>query len=1102
MHHVESTPRRTIDRAALSCGGHKEPMKTSFFSRLVWATTVVFVLFSTSVFASSTSSSINGRIESGDNVAVSNATITIRHEPSGTTAVATTNANGAFYQGGLRVGGPYTVKVESAAHKSVELTDLFFSAGAQTPLVLALQAQDVEEVVVTASRVISARDLNNGVGSVYTSSDISNTPSVTRDVLRTVLKDPLAHSSGTGNLSIAGINPRFNGLAIDGSLQQDDFGLSDNTYATNRSPINIDAIESVSLAASEYSVESSGYTGGLVNITTRSGGNEWSGSLFSYMKSDSWIGDEYDGDRSFNPGVFEENEIGGTVSGPIVEDEVFFFVSLDRFESTRTVDFSNFDRNSGIQPGFFEALQEVIHDTYGFDPGGRPSVAATPVTTDRVLAKLDWNLTDTQRLSLTYQQTEESDTSSGADDFESAWIDFPIELTSVTGQLFSDWTDRFSSTVRMNVKDFARGQNCRAGPGVGHLELNNISADDVAGTALDGLITDEVDLLAGCDRFRHANDYSDTRSQFFVSGDYLLDRHVLKGGFEHERFDLFNLFVPASAGRFVFNGFDDIVNRTARIDYVNVPSNVAADGAAAWEYTKNTLFIQDTWQVHDLAEVTFGVRYEMFSQSDRPAFSNDVFGTFGERTDYNIDGKRLMMPRISFRTTGIDQWVFSGGYGLFSGGDPKVWTSNVFQVPTTFTRQWGATNVSPTSIPQNLLDNVANSAGTPIDVLDPNFRVPSDWKMSFRAEYEYRSSNLLDGSVLTAQYLGTSPKEGFGWRNLAHTEISETQPFGVAPDGRRIYADLDDLDIGNLTQLTNFDGGSSHILTLAWNKAWENGIDASLSYARQNIDTVSEGTSSRGISNWRNITATDRNDPAARKSPYEVTSAIKASFGYEREIGGSTARLDLFAQHSTGSRYTYTFDVHWRNPLFGRAGLGEGPYDNDPLYVPTSESDPLVVFASSVDVAGFFNYVEANGISSGIQDPFGFDADASTIIDLRLQWELPPIPGLGFLGDGRAKVVFDIENVLNLLNSELGVYHTGPRYRAVNIIQADLVTRADVAANGVDGASALTGDDPRLACPTADSCVYRFRDFDADNASFSSASRSVYQMRLGIRFDF
>ena len=89
----------------------------------------------------------------------------------------------------------------------------------------------------------------------------------------------------------------------------------------------------------------------------------------------------------------------------------------------------------------------------------------------------------------------------------------------------------------------------------------------------------------------------------------------------------------------------------------------------------------------------------------------------------------------------------------------------------------------------------------------------------------------------------------------------------------------------------------------------------------------------------------------------------------------------------------------------------------------------------------FLTTLKPTTFSPASRRPFGFDADPSTIIDLRLQWELPPVPGLGFLDDGRAKIVFDIENVLNLLNSEWGVFHTGPRYRAVNIIQADLVTR-------------------------------------------------------------
>ena len=1081
-------------------------MKSQLMTRTAMFVSAVLLLFGSTLYASSTSSSINGRISSTENSPISGATITVLHEPSGTTSVASSNANGVFFQGGLRVGGPYTITVSSAAHRDLVLENLNFSAGAQTPFALVLQAENMEEVVVTGSLSISERDLNNGVGSVFTSNDIANQPSVTRDVLRTVLRDPLVHAfDGEGAYTVAGINPRFNGLTIDGSPQQDDFGLSDNTYATNRSPINIDAVESVSLAASEYSVEGSGYTGGLVNITTKSGSNEFSGSIFNYYKNEGFIGTEYDGDQKFEPDEVKENEFGLTFSGPLVQDKLFFFVSVDKYDSVRTEDFREEDENDGIQPGFFDAMREVVRNSLGYDPGTRPDIASLPVTTERLLGKLDWNINESHRLALTYQETEEFDTSSPQTSFESAWIDYPIDLTSTTLQLFSDWTDRLSTTMRYNHKDFARGQNCRAGAGVGHIEMDNIRSGALAGTPVAGLLTEELDnLLAGCDRFRHANDYADTRQQFFVSGDYLLDRHIVKVGYEREAFDLFNLFVPSSAGRFTFSSFNAILSGTARIDYVNVPSNNAEDGSASWGYAKNTLFVQDTWQVRDFLEVSYGARYERISQSDEPEFSNEVFGQFRVRTDNNLDGKGIFMPRMSFRTTGTGNWVLSGGYGLFSGGDPKVWTSNAFQVPTTFASLRNATNVDISTVPESLLERVANSEGTPIDAIDESFRIPSDWKASLRFEYDYQSENFLDNSVFTVQWLGTQSKNSFGWRNLAHTNLADTKPLGVAPDGRTIYADLDELDIGNLTQLTNFSGGSSHIVTLAWSKQWDNGIDASLSYAMQDIETLSEGTSSRGISNWRNIMDVDRNNPSPRRSPYEVSTSLKGTFGYEREIAGSTARLDVFAQRASGSRYAYTFDVGWTNALFGRAGLGEGPYDNDPLYIPTSPTDPLVVYSPSenMDVDAFFAYIADNNIPSGIQEPFGFNADASTIVDLRLQWELPALGGVDFLENGRAKVILDIENVLNLLNSEWGVYHTGPRFRAVNIIRSDLVTKADVAANGVGRARALRGDDAREACPTADSCVYRFYDFDADDPNFESSFRSVYQIRLGLRFDF
>ena len=1056
-------------------------------------------------FAATTSATVSGYVRTTDGEPIASARVDIVHRPSGTAAAATTAENGAFYQSGLRVGGPYEIRVSASSYRDRSFDAVTLKPGAQPPLAVALVPLDVEEVVVTASPLASERDLNNGVGSAYSADDIANQPSVTRDVIRTLLRDPLAQSRGEGNLSVGGVNPRFNGLAIDGSLQQDDFGLGTSTYATGRSPINLDAVESASLVASDYSVTASGFTGGLVNINTKSGTNEWDGAAFYYFHGNDQVGDTYDGDRTFMPAAFEEKEYGFSLGGPLLADRIFVFFSYDEFEAVEPVNFGSFDANNGIQSGFFEALRGVVMDVYGYDPGGRPASASLPETSERTLVKLDWNANDAHRVSFTYQSSQETGTSAGADRLASAWIDIPVDLSAVTVQLFSDWSDRASTTLRANRKEFTRGQNCRA-QGVGALEFDGLDAAGVAGTALDGLLTGSVDLIAGCDRFRHANAYDDERLQIFGTFDYLLGDHILRVGIEHETFDLFNLFVPSSNGRFVFRDFAAIVDRTARVDYVNAPSNNADDGAAAWGYSRTTFFVQDTWQPRPHLELTAGLRYERYAQDDRPAFSQPIADTYGIRTDTGLDGLALLMPRVSFRWTGLDRTVVSGGIGRFSGGDPKVWTSNTFQVPTVFSRVT-ASDVSPTSVPAELRAAVAAGSPVAIDAIAPGFDVPSDWKASLRVEHDLDlvvgNLDLGTGYTLTAQALVTWTGDAFLWTNYAQTRLAAAQPTGVAPDGRTIYADLDDLRILNLVALGNHGEGSSRILTAALGKRYDMGLDFQVSYAWQDVEAVTEGLSSRGISNWRNIQDADRNRPSPRTSPHQVTHSVKLNLGYDRAFGpGFRARADLFARAWSGDRFTYTFDIDRSNALFGRAGAGESPYDNSPLYVPSDRSDPAVVYASSFDQDAFFAYVADNDIGGGIHAPYSEDPGMNQVWDLRLRLELPSLGLLDrWVGENHVSFVLDVENVLNLLNDNWGTYEAGPRFSQAAIVRADLVDAADVASLGVDGAPALTGDAPRTTCRRQSDCLYRFNRFRSVASAYPSASQSVYRIRLGVRID-
>ena len=1082
---------------------------------------LVLGLFGQPVMAQQTSADVRGQVLATDGSPVQGAEVRITHLPSGTVNRSQTGGTGQFFASGLRVGGPYEIRVVSDEYQTTVRDNLFLQPGSQDRLAITVEpAGEVTDVVTVTAQRSALGELNSGVGTAFSARDIANQPSVQRDVIKTLLRDPLAQSDGEGQLSVAGTNPRFNGLSIDGSLQQDDFGLSDSTYATSRSPINLDAVESATLIASDYSVTATGFTGGLVNVVTKSGTNEFDGNIYYAYRDDDFVGDKFDGGR-FDSGPFEEEEYGFTLGGPIIKDKLFFFVSYDEFDGTAQVDFSQDDEDAGLDPAIFDALNDIIQTSFGFDALSRPATASIPETSERILVKLDWNINDDHRASFTWQDTEEGGTRGvGNDNFESAFYDTPTTLEAYTLQLFSDWTNSFSTTLRANFKEFESGQICRAGPDIGHLRIF-LEPEDLAGTDLEGLIAPgsrEVELTAGCDRFRHANDFSDERLQLFFSGDYIVGNHVVTGGAEWEEYELFNLFVERSRGRFTFTSLDDLINgnaigsRNNGVEFRSVPSLDPLDAAAEWSYDKLSLFLGDKWAVTPELEFSYGLRYERFIQDDEPAFSQDIQNRFGVDTRANLDGNDLIMPRVGFLWQPLDRTSVSGGVGLFAGGNPQVWISNAFQPPTSF-RRGNFNNVNPSEIPQALLNEVAVASTTVIDVIDDDFDTPSDWKASLRVEQDFDANlgglDLGDDYRFTAQYLYTRTNKGFRWQNLAQTDLAEALPAGVAPDGRPIWADLQDLGISNLTQLTNFDDGESHVFTVALGKTFDFGFNFDVSYAFQDIEAVTEGGSSRGISSFRGIDDIDPNNPSPRISPFEIRNSIKFNFGYENTfVSNLITRVDVFGQLFSGDVWTPTFDVDRDNALFGRPGDGESPFDNSPLYIPTPGGDPRAVFGSGFDQAGFFDFVEDNGLPVGqVAKVHSRRSGWNNIWDLRFQQELPGIPGLDrFIGDNRFKLIFDVENFANLLNNDWGrvtEFPAGfPFFGDAPIVEADLVSAEDVAANGIDDATALVGDAPRLACQSQDDCLFRFNSFRDQPTSVSVPSQSIYRLRLTLRYDF
>ena len=368
---------------------------------------VVAILAAPVAIAQETTSSLSGFLVGADGLPIPDALVTVVHLPSGTTKLTTTNTSGAFSATGLRVGGPYRVTAQAEGMQEVTIEDLHAQLTERTSVTLvALPIAELAGIEVTG---FSRRDVSIGADSRYGAKEIKELPSINRDVKDIVRIDPKAWVDPTNDdaLEVAGVNSRYNTITVDGVRQSDDFGLNNNGYPTQRSPLSVDAIEAVSVLSAPFSVEYSFFRGSTINMVTKSGTNEFRGSGFYYKGDDSLLGDRT-GDTEVNL-VFDEDVYGGTLGGPIIRDRLFFFLSYEKLERKAPQDIgatgSGFPVEvPNVSQSDYDRIRQIGLDVYGFDVG--QTLASAPEEDEKILAKLDWNVNDSNRASLAYQRTE------------------------------------------------------------------------------------------------------------------------------------------------------------------------------------------------------------------------------------------------------------------------------------------------------------------------------------------------------------------------------------------------------------------------------------------------------------------------------------------------------------------------------------------------------------------------------------------------------------------------------------------------------------------------------------------------------------------------
>jgi hypothetical protein len=221
--------------------------------------------------------------------------------------------------------------------------------------------------------------------------------------------------------------------------------------------------------------------------------------------------------------------------------------------------------------------------------------------------------------------------------------------------------------------------------------------------------------------------------------------------------------------------------------------------------------------------------------------------------------------------------------------------------------------------------------------------------------------------------------------------------------------------------LTNVDQGYSWNVVARFDKRWQSGFRLGGSYTFQRAKDQNPGTSSVAFSNYVNAAATDPNFAAYGTSNYQRDDAFRLVAGYDAALfGDNMTRVELFFNSQSGQRFSYTFadqaSGNNRSAVFGVTGTNNR-YN---IYVPNVSSataDPRVTYATGFDFAGFQNFIqnsELNKYQGQIAPKNIGKAPRYNKLDLSVRQEVP------FVFGGKIELLADVENVLNLLNSDWG----------------------------------------------------------------------------------
>ena len=962
----------------------------------------------------------------------------------------------------MRTGGPYAVTISYIGFqpKTVKGITLQLAETYNLNVFLTEDATELAEVVVSGKASKFAAE-KTGAATNINSTQITNLPTVSRSITDVTRLSPY----GGNGMSFAGSDGRNANFTVDGANFNNNFGLSDKLPGGGN-PISIDAIEELQVVISPYDVRQTNFIGGGVNAITKSGTNTFKGSAYVYHKNENMQGDAVN--RQQIQGAREKAQTttyGFTLGGPIIKNKLFFFVNGEMIKIPSIVnrwkgsDDGKADADNYISRTTnkdLEAVSKYMASKYGYDTGSWTSFPADE-SNYKLMARLDWNITDRHHLALRYNYTKNNIWNSPNGTSMDGGTRMASYRMSQTSMSFANSMYSMENLVHSWSLDL----NSRLTDNLSNQFLATISKlDDVRGTNSAEFpfidITRDGDnyMALGYELFTWNNAVHNTIWNIKDDVTYYMGDHKIMAGitFEHQMAD--NQYMRNGSGYYRYNITDDmyvggvlqpdmLFNSTPEVFCLTYGYDGEAAPAARVQFNRPGIYAQDEWNVNNKLKLTYGLRV------DGLFFNNSDLMTNAAILNLDYNGRHIdtgkwpknsitFSPRLGFTydVFGDKSLKVRGGTGLFSGRLPLVFFTNM---PTNgglvqYQAQINEKNAAKKGFSMDVFaggpmtkvsDMIAKlqSLGYPTTVkpedgtvpsavngVDPKFKMPQVWKTSVAIDYQLPVDFPFSVSV-----------EGIYNKTINAVSISDWSIKNVGgfarfngADNRPIFPD--DFRSGTkafvLENTSKGYGWSANVTLNAQPADW---ISLMAAYTHTVSKEVTGMPGSAAESAFTYVpTYEGPNNIKLHNSQYVTPDRLIASATIHDKCGNHYNFI--YEAYRGGYNYSYT-TVNDMN--------GDG-YNYDAIYIPTDDQVGVGTgdfrFKTQDDLTRFMDYVHKDSYLSKHQGTY---AEAYSVYS-------PWVHRIDFgykhdfkFNVGQTKhmlqLTFDMKNVLNFFNSSWGV---------------------------------------------------------------------------------